>query len=189
VWGLGHGVGAAVLGALALWAQQYVDVAGLSAWSEFLVGFVLIGIGLWALRNTLRMVVHSHAHQHDGEAHQHIHVHAPDHAHDDQTTSTQAPAAHHHSHAPLYVGMLHGAAGTGHLLAVLPALALPTGQAVVYLSCYFLAAIASMTLFGALIGLLSRRAGGARPLKPLMYASSFAAIGVGLFWIGSTLPA
>jgi hypothetical protein len=182
-WGIGHGIGACTLGLLGVVARDAVDVEALSRGAELLVGFMLVGIGLWAFRRARALVVHAHTHSHDGgEPHQHLHVH------EDGVHREGQRASHQHSHAALYVGMLHGSAGSGHAFAVLPSLALPTTAAVAYLASYFVAAVVAMTAFGAAMGRVAR---GRRPerLRHLMYASSFAAVGVGLFWVGSNWPA
>ena len=91
-------------------------------------------------------------------------------------------------HAALGVGMLHGAAGTGHLLGVVPALALETTAAVLlYLGCYLVGAVVSMALFGAALGALAER-GGARVVQSLMVASGVVAIAVGAWWLTAGPP-
>jgi len=184
-WGLGHGLGVALLGGLGVFASALLDVQSLSAWSEFFVGFALVFVGLWSARSAFKMVVHTHGHEHrhsesDGE-HSHFHVHASEDNHD-------APEAHRgHSHAAFAVGMLHGAAGTGHLLGVLPSLALPTASAVVYLSAYFVAAVAAMVLFGGLLGFISKRQ-SPLALRRVMYSASACAVVLGVVWIGQAWP-
>lgn len=148
-WGLGHGLGAASLGLLGVLARGWVDLHLLSEWAEFIVGFALIAVGVWALRKMNRPASTSHK---------------------------------SHDHAALWVGLLHGAAGTGHVLAVLPSLALPTGEAVVYLASYFVAAVVAMTGFGAAMGAVASR-GRAGQLRVVMAGASVSAIAIGLFWI------
>ena len=187
-WGLGHGLGVVLLGCLGIFARATVDVALISAWSEFIVGFALVFVGLWSARCAFRMVVHAHEHQHDHHdhhggkgAHSHFHVHASADDHD-------APEAHSaHSHAAFFVGMLHGAAGTGHLLGVLPSLALPPVDASIYLGSYFVAAVAAMVAFGGLLGVVSRNR-SPEALRRIMYAASSVAVLLGFVWIGQALP-
>jgi len=182
-WGLGHGIGVLGLGALGVLTRDNLDVALLSQWSEFAVGFVLVTVGLWALRKASQIVIHSHGHRHDGSDnhHAHFHVHAT-------TEEHNHPDAHRgHSHAAFLVGALHGAAGTGHLLGVLPSLALPTSQAVVYLVAYFTGAVVAMTAFGHLMGRLSGR-GQPQTIRRVMYGSSTCAIVIGCGWIGLAWP-
>jgi hypothetical protein len=180
-WGLGHGLGAITLGGLGMLTRDLIDVHALSAWAEFFVGFVLLGVGLWAFRRAGLIVVHAHAHDHDHDHdHDHMHVHHGDVAHDQDPHET-------HSHAAMAVGMLHGAAGTGHVLAVVPSLALPPQQAAVYLAAYFVAAILSMTGFGELMGRVVR-GGRPRALQATMYATSLAAVLIGVVWVGQSWP-
>ena len=182
-WGLGHGLGVAVVGGLGLLARQFIDIQWISGWSEFLVGFLLIGVGLWSLRVTARFTVHDHGHDHAREApaaHTHLHVHVGERAHD-------ATAHAGHTHAAFGVGMLHGAAGTGHLFVVLPAMALPTGQAGLYLAAYLVSAVATMAGFGGALGAVAR-IGGPKVVRGLMGASGALAIVVGGFWLANSAP-
>lgn len=180
-WGLGHGLGVAALGGLGMLAREAVDVHALSGWSEFAVGFLLVGLGLWSLRTGLRLEVHSHDHVHpvDGE-HGHPHVHLGLEVHDDR-------AHRRHTHAAFGVGVFHGAAGMGHLLGVVPALALPPTEAAVYLAAYLLAAVVSMALFGLALAEIVRRA-GRRMVRGMVLAVSVFTIVVGAWWLASTFP-
>ena len=184
-WGIGHGAGVLTLGILGIIARDSIDVGALSSWSEFVVGFALVAVGLWALRKASQIVIHSHGHVHDRSDvghHEHFHVHATKAPHDH-------PDAHRgHSHAAFWVGALHGAAGTGHLLGVLPSLALSPGEAAIYLAAYFGSAVAAMTGFGYLMGQLSNK-GQPQVLRRVMYGSSTCAILIGCAWIGMAWPA
>lgn len=179
-WGLGHGLGALALGLIGVFARDAVNIEAFSAWAEFLVGPMLICVGAWGLYQARGVTLHVHNHEHDGTEHRHAHVHAPG-AHE-ASTHTE------HSHAVLWVGALHGAAGTGHLLAVVPALSLQRAEAVVYLLAYFVAAVGSMGLFGALVGSVAR---SARPaaLTWIMRTTATAAIVIGFVWLKQAWPA
>jgi len=189
-WGLGHGLGVITLGGLGVLAQSSLDLHLISAWSELMVGFMLIMIGLWALRRASKVVIHSHPHEHsvahrdsaeahptppsDHHTHPHIHPHG----------LTEHSLNHHqgHSHAVFFVGLLHGSAGTGHLLGVIPSLALSTPDAIAYLCAYFIAAVCSMGAFGWLLGLISRHR-GPLVIQQLMYAVSSVVLAIGLLWV------
>ena len=180
-WGLGHGIGVVALGGLGIGARSLINVDAVSAWSEFAVGFMLIAMGLWAFRRATRMVVHAHGHTHaEAGDHAHLHVH-------DGGTQHDAAAHKGHAHAAFFVGMLHGAAGTGHLLGVLPSLALPPTQAAIYLGAYFVAAVLSMGIFGALMGRVVRRFGQGA-LRRVMFGVSSLAVAVGAVWIVQAWP-
>ena len=92
-----------------------------------------------------------------------------------------------HGHTAFWVGMLHGAAGGGHLLGVLPSLALSPQNACFYLASYFIAAVLSMALFASLLGRLSLDRGPLF-LQRLMYSASLVVLGVGLVWSYQSWP-
>lgn len=186
-WGLGHATGVIVLGLLGVAARTFIDIGRISIWSEVLVGFVLIGIGAWALWQSRKVVLHRHPHVHahrhaasSTPAHEHLHVHA---AHEPHTE-----AAHvHHERSAYAVGMLHGAAGTGHLLGVMPALALTPRQGLVYLLSYGIAAVLSMAAFGALMGTAGHRL-SPKILCLTMQSLGGIAVGIGIYWVAVGWP-
>ncbi len=172
-WGLGHGLGVGAVGLVGLLLRSLVDVDAWSAWAEFLVGFLLVGVGVWAVARARRLEVHDHPHEHPDAEHRHVHTHG------------RSKSAH--QHAALGVGMFHGMAGSGHLFGVLPALALPTGEAVLYLAAYLLAAVISMSLFAFTLGTLTRR-GGPKWIRRIMFGSGVVAMAVGVVWIATSRP-
>ena len=161
-WGLGHGAGVLLVAALGLLLRGFVDVEAWAEWAEFVVGFLLLGVGGWALWRASNIEIHVHAHDHEGSPHEHVHSHGEK-------------------------GHRHGVAGSGHLFGVLPALALPLEQAVIYLIAYLVAAVAAMGGFAYALGALARR-GGIGWVRGLMYASGGLAVVVGVFWIGASWP-
>ena len=178
-WGIGHTLGVAAIGALALLLRGALPLEAISARSEQLVGVVLVLIGLWTVRSALRHRVHAHPHDHDGVPHVHFHIHRGPQAHD-------ATHAHDHDHAPLGVGALHGLAGSAHLVGVLPALALPTtASAVSYLAGYGAGTIGAMTVFAHLVGRMSGRLSGHGPeaVRHLMMGAGVLAVAVGVVWL------
>jgi len=182
-WGMGHSSGVLIVGLLFLALRGMLPLEAISGWSERLVGVVLIGIGLWGLRQALLRRLHAHEHNHDGVRHTHIHFHT-----DGKEHTTRR--AHIHSHLSLSMGILHGFAGSAHVLGVLPALALPTqGQALVYLACFGLGSIGAMGLYGWLIdySLRGLHRHGLWPYQAFLTASSVLAIAVGTFWLAIRL--
>src|SRR5690606_21559371 len=180
----------------------------LSGVSEQIVGVILILVGLWTLRIALRVKIHTHVHEHDGHRHAHIHLHRADEA--IQTSIAQegkrgswpgreggpgavgdshashASRAHRHRHAPLWIGAVHVTAGSAHLWAILPALALPSpGAVTAYLLGYGAGTIGAMVAFTTLFGLVSARAGSGAPglYRKFLGATGVCAVVVGLFWL------
>jgi sulfite exporter TauE/SafE len=178
-WGLGHSAGVGLVGLLSLWLRGLIPVDLLSSWGERLVGVMLFGIGLWALRRALKRNVHAHEHEHDGQRHIHFHMHR-------RSGDHQSPGAHLHAHAAFGIGTLHGLAGSSHFLGVLPALAFPTrAEAVAYLVAFGTGTIMAMAGFSWGMGWLAHRSAnrGLAIYRGLMGACAVAAIGVGCFWL------
>ena len=61
----------------------------------------------------------------------------------------------HHPHASTTLGVLHGFAGGSHLLAVIPALALPPIGAVAYMGAYLVGSFVAMGLVVLAISIAS----------------------------------
>ena len=180
-WGLGHAGGVLLVGLASLLLREALPLEWLSAWSERLVGVVLIGIGLWGLRQAFSRNLHAHEHSHEGVGHRHIHahVHATVHSHE-QTVP------HRHTHAAFAVGTLHGLAGSSHLLGVLPALAFPSAaQAASYLVAFGVGTVIGMMAFSSVCGWLATRpwAAGLAGYRRVMGGCALAALAVGGFWL------
>jgi sulfite exporter TauE/SafE len=175
-WGFGHSAGVIIVGILSLLLREVLPLEGLAAWSERLVGVMLVGIGLWSLRKAFQ--IHEHEHTHDDGAHHHIHMHGAKRVHDHS-------AHRRHTHAAFGIGTLHGLAGSSHFLAIIPALALgSTLQATTYLFAYGAGTIVAMMLFAHFIGAASTRfAGGARVYRGFMFACSGFAFAIGGTWM------
>jgi hypothetical protein len=179
-WGAGHASGVVAVGVLSLILRGVLPVDLISSWSDRLVGLLLIGIGLWALRKGLQVHTHAHEHEHTGEAHVHIHMHAGS-----KAEAESKPRNHLHTHAAFGIGTLHGLAGSSHFLAIIPALAMPSNAlAIAYLAAYGVGTVLAMMIFSSTIGsLTSRYAGAVGVYRGLMFACSGVAILVGCFWI------
>jgi len=165
LWGLGHSVGVWGVGLVALALRGLLPVDRLSSVSERLVGAVLIGVGLWGLRWV--WLARSRADQASGAPHHH---HLPARA----------------SLAALWIGTLHGFAGSSHVLGILPALALPSAAAsLAYVIAFGLGSIAAMVAFSSALGLIAFRltAGGARAYLLLLATFSAVSIVVGGWWL------
>lgn len=180
-WGLGHSAGVALVGVLGLAFREALPVAALSGWSERLVGVLLVGLGIWALRQALRVQLHLHAHVHDGESHDHLHFHAANHRH-----ATDGAVKHRHGHAAFGIGTLHGLAGSSHFLGVLPSLGfIQLTDSLAYLFAFAGGTVVAMGGFASLLGAVARRlAMDQLPLyRGMMYSSSLLAFAVGAWWL------
>lgn len=154
-WGIGHTAGLVGVAALAWLLRGALDLSLLQRASAPLIGVVLIGVGVWGLVHASRA---------------HVGVHAPG-------------EAHVHTTAALLFGTLHGIAGTGGVLAVIPVLAMPTALgAGVYLLGFSAGTLASMVAFAMLLGRLSPRTHGSA-YRRVFVAASTAAVVVGAAWL------
>ncbi len=173
-WGLGHASGVIVVALAAAWLRESLPpIEVLSAWSERVVGGALIALGLWGLRQSLR--VRAAEHVHGALAHDHLHVQA-------------GPAWLQrlgHVHASFCLGILHGVAGSSHVFGVLPALALPSyEETLLYIAAFGVGTVVAMTAFAALVGVTSARAGHDHGTpRLLLRLTAVAAIGVGGYWL------
>ncbi len=181
-WGLGHGLGVALVGAGGQLLKGVLGLGAITAWAEVLVGAFLIGLGARTIYTSYRVTIHEHTHVHDGDEHGHLHVHdgEPSRRHGHGAEHGHAP--HRHRHAALGIGVVHGLAGSSHLYAVLPSLAMGAEQAAMYLAGYLFAAIAAMAAFGAAVGWISRVA-GTRRVPAAMRVAGWVCVGVGVAWI------
>jgi hypothetical protein len=185
-WGVGHTAGVITIGLLLITFRSFIPIDAISAYSERIVGVALVGVGVWGARQARRLQVHRHD---DGHVHAHVKPapHQPlapgEHVH-----QHQHPRLHGHARtrASFAMGLLHGLAGSSHLFGILPALALPTQSAAIsYLAGFGIGAIAAMTAFAALVGLLAARAGrhGLNVYRGMLYACSLSAFVVGGVWL------
>lgn len=78
-WGVGHTVGMLLIGALFIVFREFLPVEAISRHSDTVIGFLLIGIGIWALARLYRRHSHGyipHAHFHTRPfLYPHIHKH------------------------------------------------------------------------------------------------------------------
>ena len=170
-WGLGHSSGVIFLSILAIFIKDITHLDKFSNFAEFLVGISLLIIGIFAIKNYLHLNIHSHSHQHDGVAHHHLHFHS------------KAQKKHNnHFHVLTGLGLLHGMAGGSHFLAVLPALALPTANAIAYLITYLIGSLVSMILFTCLISISTLKA-GQKFIRRLIAFAGGLSFSMGLFWV------
>lgn len=165
-WGIGHALGILCVGLLAYSIGDWLDVAWLSDLGQPLVGLVLIGIGLWGFLHL--WVSPSHFDVTSG------------------SVTARGSERHVHTRAAFLVGAIHGVAGTGSVLGVVPALAQETwAHAAAFLVGFGVGTLAAMIGFASLLGVArprGRRATGATYRWIFVLASSVC-LAVGVLWI------
>ena len=151
VWGLGHTVTLFVVGSVVLVLDTSMPDRIAHA-LEFMVGLMLIGLGVDVLRRMHRDRVHFHVHSHtDGVTHFHAHTH--------NGTESHNRAHHEHTHARVFplrallVGLMHGMAGSAALIL----LTLQTVQSpmagLLYIGLFGIGSLAGMAVLSVAIAL------------------------------------
>jgi sulfite exporter TauE/SafE len=170
-WSIGHG-GAIVLVGAALLALGVYLPAGASHLLERMVGVVMIGLGLWTVRGA--RALHAHVHVHDaGAAHTHVHSHASADSHD-------------HGHAITAVGLVHGLAGSGSAVMLIPVATFDSaGLALLYLVIFAVGTIAGMAAYGLLAGFIVGRTAehSMRLARIVAHVTGVFTIVIGFVWL------
>ena len=175
-WGAGHSLGVVFLALVAIGFKDLIHVEAMSSWAEFLVGVALLVVGALAIRTAFGLELHTHEHRHDAGAstHQHLHLHV------------RGQSNHRrHAHAASGLGLLHGLAGASHLIAVIPALALPPLGALAYLLAYLAGSIAAMAAVVVVVSLVTLKS-SARLLPALVGLTGGLSIVTGAIWLQKT---
>ncbi len=189
-WGVGHLVGMMFIGVLFVVFKELIPIERISDYSEQLVGFVLIGIGIWAFYKIFKKDKnHKHLHVHS-ENSPIIHSHKHEHSHE---------RSHHHVHdktvkqgnyASFSIGFLHGLAGIAHFLLFIPVLSFKEqSDSVLYVIGFGLGIVVAMTVFAFVIGKISSFAKNEHNdvfFKGIRLAGGLFAIVIGIYWIFST---
>lgn len=150
-WSIGHGATLLLIGSAVLLFGLAIPNE-LSHIAENMIGFVLICIGVFVLWNLFRKRAHLHLHFHD---HDNLPRHAHWHIHDKHASKHHHKTSHAHDHSATMVGILHGAAGSAPLLALIPmSKAGAPVLGLLYLAIFSLGVIISMMAFGGLLGSL-----------------------------------
>ena len=157
-WGMGHTIGVFIIGILFILFRDLISVDTISAYSEQIVGVLLIVIGLWIFYRIFSSKPHKIIRSKK----------------DDVWTA-------------LGIGVIHGVAGVSHLIGILPSLVLPTkADSVSYILGFGVGTVITMVAYSAIMGMLSHRAAKndhGRLLLGIRIAGSTVAVLVGIFWI------
>ncbi len=174
-WGVGHSAGVLILSILGILAKDLINIELMSSYAEFLVGISLLIVGLLAIRTSLKVNIHMHQHMHGEEKpHKHFHFH-----------SLGNKLHRSHSHTATGLGVLHGFAGASHLVAIIPALALPLLGALFYLFAYLLGSVFAMGCVVLGISFAANKAN--KMFYPfLMRSIGGLSIATGIFWLQKT---
>ena len=173
MWGLGHSVMLLIVGGILVTFRLSVPQV-LQDGSEILVGVLLVVLGIWTIRGVLRhRGVHIHQHDHDGTAHMHFHSHQKDPRH-----------SHEHAHSLFALGAVHGLAGTGSVVVMIPvAFAESWIPGIAFLAVFGLGSMMSMAVFSLILSTTINQARSERMLTSVRGLAGLASLSVGILWI------
>lgn len=158
-WGVGHLGGMLLIGLAFLLFKAYIPVEKISEHSEKLVGFVLVGIGAFAIYKVIKRSQHTHSH---------------------------SGKSKHNSYS-FGIGFLHGLAGVAHFIVLLPVLGFESrSQSVLYIIGFGIGTVAAMTLYTLILGKtsqLSNKQGSVSLSKGIRFTGGLFALLVGFYWI------
>ena len=179
-WGVGHTISLVIAGILVLLLDFQISERT-ERILEFGVGIMLFLLGLNVLRKLFQGGnLHFHPHEHGEHAHVHPHIHTPEQAHE--------PHTHHgFSFSPrsIFIGMIHGLAGSAGLMLVLIPMIESKIVGMLYILIFGIGSIGGMMIMSFLVGLPFHFT--ANKLNRLNYIfqsiAGLISIGLGLFLI------
>jgi len=177
-WGFGHTLTLFIFGSIVLFSDLMIPER-LALILEFVVGVMLVGLGVDVVRRMLHERVHFHNHAHDGVTHFHAHSHANEGKHED--------SAHQHGHKntismrALMVGLMHGMAGSAALIVLTLQSVESPMMGLLYIALFGFGSVAGMAVLAGVVMLPLRHS--AKQLTGL-YSGLQTTIGLGTITLG-----
>ena len=175
IWGLGHTTTLFLFGSLVIFMNTVISEQ-LADRLEFVVGIMLVLLGLDVLRRLIKERIHYHSHKHE-DADRHFHAHS----HKGEQEHVLSQHQHTHKKFPyrtLFIGFMHGLAGSAALIL----LTLDTLESVplsmVYILLFGVGSIAGMAMLSMVIAVPLRAS------SKLTWLHNGLQLGIGLFTVG-----
>ena len=144
-WGIGHTATLFLVGIILIFMKGEIPVK----WAmslEFLVGIMLVYLGVTTIFSFKN--IHVHEHQHDGDEHKHIHTHE---------NSGKHGHKHQHKHdtylKSMLIGFVHGLAGSGAMVLLTMSTVKSVGEAAIYILIFGAGTVIGMLFFTTMIGI------------------------------------
>ncbi len=156
VWGVGHTITLFIFGGMMLLIGHSISEQLVQA-LEFSVGIMLVVLGIDVLRKLIKKRIHFHSHQHESE--QHFHAHS----HEGEKYQQHNPEVHQHEHGKafplraLWVGLMHGMAGSAALIVLTLQTVSSTTQGFLYILFFGIGSIFGMASLSFIIAIPLRR--------------------------------
>jgi sulfite exporter TauE/SafE len=145
LWGLGHTASLLIVGLIILAFKLTIPV-NLALSMEFLVGVILVLLGISITKEFILNKVHRHGHSHNEKAHAHLHSHK----------SSSGHGHFHglkHEHKSIVIGMVHGLAGSAALALLVLTTVDSVSSGLIYIMVFGLGTIVGMTIVSTVLGL------------------------------------
>lgn len=146
IWGVGHTLTLLFFGLLVITLNIQLSEQN-SLWLELIVGVMLIFLGIAVFKDIVKKKLHFHIHKHnDGSLHIHLHSH--------KNEPLEIHTHQHRNNFPyraLYVGILHGLAGTSALVVLVLTSADSKIMSFLYISIFGVGSIIGMGLLSLTI--------------------------------------
>ncbi|NOZ64370.1 MAG: urease accessory protein UreH [Caldiserica bacterium] len=139
IWGVGHTTTLLLVGLLILILKIAIPDKVASSF-EFIVGIVLVVLGIDVLRKVIRDKIHFHKHQHGEVVHTHLHSH-------------RKSFLHSHVHKSFLVGVVHGLAGSAALMLLVLTTIKSVFLGALYILIFGVGSILGMLVIGGIISL------------------------------------
>jgi sulfite exporter TauE/SafE len=139
-WGIGHTMTLFIVGILLIVLKYEIS----ETWAlslEFLVGVMLVYLGLSTLYVGNRKKIHFHEHDHEGYVHNHFHE---THRHEHQEVSYVKS---------VLIGMIHGLAGSAAMTLLTMSTVETVWQAVLYILVFGFGTVLGMLLFTTILSI------------------------------------
>src|SRR4051812_4687227 len=144
-WGIGHTVTLFIVGIILILMKGEIP----EKWAmslEFLVGIMLVYLGVKTILSFKN--IHVHRHDHDGDDHKHVHSH---------TNSGEHEHKHQHKNATylksMFIGLVHGLAGSGAMVLLTISTVKSVGEAAIYILIFGGGTVIGMLFFTTIIGI------------------------------------
>ena len=148
IWGIGHTSTLFLFGSIVIFMNGHIS-REMAAWLEFSVGIMLIFLGLDVLRRIISGRIHYHRHKHQNtDAHFHAHSHKNDIEH------TKSKHQHSHEAFPyrtLFIGFMHGLAGSAALILLTLESIQPVPLSMLYILLFGIGSIVGMAVLSMII--------------------------------------
>ncbi len=149
IWGVGHTLTIFVIGSVVLFTDLVVPDR-MAAMLELSVGVMLVLLGLDVLRRLMRDKIHLHVHTHkDGSTHFHAHGHRNESGHDLSNHAHELASGNRFR--ALYIGLMHGMAGSAALIVLTLSQALSPLRGLGYIALFGIGSIVGMALLSVVI--------------------------------------